>query len=119
MYYFGNNFIFEKSTACTVKFETTCPTLPCFSVCCAGSLYALRVLRADGLDEHSLRTVSKATTSNRILYAGPAWWGFADEADRTKIGRFMRRLLIKAGFTSATEADIDDSVSPAELKLLS
>jgi len=27
MYYFANNFIFEKYTACTVKFETTCPTL--------------------------------------------------------------------------------------------
>src|SRR6218665_2613199 len=37
---------------------------------CAGSLYALRVLRAHGLDEHSLRTVCKATTLNRILYAG-------------------------------------------------
>src|SRR6218665_978937 len=60
---------------------------------CAGSLYALRVLRAHSLDEHSLRTVCKATTLNRILYAGPAWWGYADEADRTGMGRFMRRLL--------------------------
>src|SRR6218665_474158 len=117
MYYFGNNFIFEKSTACTVKFETTCPTLPCFSVCCAGSLYALRVLRAHGLDEHSLRTVSKATILNRILYAGPAWWGYADEADRTRMGRFMQRLL-KAGLTSTADADIDASISSAELKLL-
>ena len=84
---------------------------------CAGSLYALRVLRAHGLDEHSLRTVCKATTLNRILYAGPAWWGYADEADRTRMGRFMRRLL-KAGFTSTADADIDASISSAELKLL-
>ena len=25
-------------------------------------------------------------TINRILYAGPAWWGYADEADQTRIG---------------------------------
>src|SRR6218665_3849701 len=54
---------------------------------------------------------------NRILYAGPAWWGYADEADRTRMGRFMRRLL-KAGFTSTADADIDASISSAELKLL-
>src|SRR6218665_3935164 len=53
---------------------------------CAGSLYALCVLKTHGLDEHSFRTVCKATTINRILHAGPAWWpwwGYADEADRT------------------------------------
>ena len=40
----------------------------------------------------------------------PAWWGYDDEADRTRIGRFMRRLL-KAGFTSTIDADIDASIS--------
>jgi len=69
------------------------------------------------LDEHSLRTVCKATTTNRILYAGPASGSYADEADRTRIGQFMRRLL-KAGFTSAADGDIDASISSAELKQL-
>src|SRR6218665_130044 len=82
---------------------------------CVESLYALRVLRAHDLDEHSLRAVCKATTLNRILYAGPAWWGYADEADR--MGRFMRRLL-EDGFTSTADADIDASISSAKLKLL-
>src|SRR6218665_1651536 len=72
-----------------------------------------RVLRDHGLDEHSLRTVCKATTINRILYAGPAWWGYAD-ADRNRIGRFMRRLL-GAGFTRAAHADIDASINSAVL----
>ena len=40
-----------------------------------------------------------------------------DAADRTSIGRFMRRLLV-AGFTSAADADIDASISSDELKLL-
>lgn len=54
----------------------------------------------DGLDEHSMQTVCKATNINRILYAGPAWCGYADKADRTRIGWFVRRLFM-AGFTSA------------------
>jgi len=41
----------------------------------------------------------------------------AKTTDRTRIGRFVRRLL-KAGFTSAADADIDASISSAELKLL-
>ena len=60
---------------------------------CAGSLYALSVLQAHGLDEHSLRTVCNATNINRILYAGPEWWGYAEAADRTRISQFMQRLL--------------------------
>src|SRR6218665_4033539 len=75
------------------------------------------VFRAHGLDEHSLRTVCKDST---ILYAGPAWWAiitYVDAADRNRIGRFMRGSL-GVGFTSAADADIDASISSAELKLL-
>src|SRR6218665_1425891 len=106
-----NQEISLNTHACTWRDSNVRPTGS------AGSLYALRVLRAHGLDERSLRTVCKATTLNRILYAGPAWCGYADEADRTRMGRFMRRLL-KDGFTSTADADIDASISSAELKLL-
>jgi len=95
---------------------------------CGGSLYALRVLRAHGLVnslqgyDHQLHLVNslqgcEPATIDCILYACPAWWGYADEVDRTRIGRFMRRLL-KAGFTRAADADIDTSISSAQLKLL-
>ena len=38
---------------------------------------ALRMLRAHGLPDQALNLVMRATTINRFLYAGPAWWGYA------------------------------------------
>jgi len=77
----------------------------------------VRILQAHGPDEHSLRTVSKTMTINCTLDAGPAWWGYADPADRTRIGRFKQRLL-SAGFTSMADADLNASIRSAKLKLL-
>jgi len=41
---------------------------------CSGSLHALR---AHGLPPTALQEVARATTITRLLYAAPAWWGFA------------------------------------------
>src|SRR6218665_2950131 len=75
---------------------------------CAGSLYVLRVLRAHGpaLLANSLQGYDHQP--HLVCWSGMV--GYADEADRTRMGRFMRRLL-KAGFTSTADADIDASIS--------
>ena|SRR6218665_192934 len=41
---------------------------------CTRSLYALRLLRAQGLASHALHKVTMATTIARMLYAALAWW---------------------------------------------
>src|SRR6218665_1707470 len=46
---------------------------------CTCSLYPLRILRAHALSGDSLFQVTRATTINRILYAGPAWWGLTND----------------------------------------
>ena len=51
----------------------------------ARSIYALRLLRAHGLPDPALKIVARATTINRILYVGPAWWGYANAADKRRI----------------------------------
>src|SRR6218665_3689916 len=44
---------------------------------CSSSIFALRFLRNHGLRSDRLHLVARATTIASILYATPAWWGFA------------------------------------------
>src|SRR6218665_1636365 len=56
---------------------------------CASStcIYALRTLKKHGLQPQQLHEVTRTTNLNSLLYASPAWWGFASEHDRdTSIG---------------------------------
>src|SRR6218665_4183732 len=58
---------------------------------CASSTYALRILRANGLQDNAPSTVCNATVISRLLYAAPAWWGCASAADRERVDRFLRK----------------------------
>src|SRR6218665_1005790 len=58
----------------------------------ACSLNPLRILRAHGLSGDPLFQVTRVTTINRILHAGPALWGFASAQERERIKRFCRKL---------------------------
>ena len=51
----------------------------------AGSMYALRVLRAHGLQGKDLWQVCEATTVSYLTYASPAWWGYADANSRQRL----------------------------------
>lgn len=42
-------------------------------------MFTLRVLRADGLPDVTLHTITRAATIARLLYASPAWWGLTPE----------------------------------------
>jgi len=52
----------------------------------ATSLYALKTLKAHGLQGRALLDVTKATLVAQITYAGPSWRGFikAEESARLK-----------------------------------
>ena len=56
---------------------------------CARSLYALCILKSHGMPPAALHEVARATTMARLLYAAPAWWGFALAADCQHIERFI------------------------------
>ena len=55
----------------------------------ANSMYELRVLRLHGLTGESLWDVTRATTLARMLYASPAWWGYADMGHRQRLQNFI------------------------------
>src|SRR5678816_1428570 len=64
-------------------------------ICCQArqSLYALRILLAHGLSGPLLYDVVRATTVARMLYAAPAWWGFAGQQEKNRLQSAMRRLI--------------------------
>ena len=56
------------------------------------SFYALKTLRAHGLNGQALWDVTRATLVAQLLYASPAWWGFLKADDKSK----LQSLLTKA-----------------------
>jgi len=66
---------------------------------CAQSLFALRTLRAHGLCATLLETVFRSVTLSKLLYASPAWWGFASSTDKNQLEAFLRKAG-RAGFYS-------------------
>ena len=65
----------------------------------ASALYALKVLRAHGMDRECIQKVFQATVISRLQYASPAWWGYTTDTQRERFESFLRRS-VKAGFYS-------------------
>ena len=53
------------------------------------ALYALRVLRAHGMNDADLQTVFKSTALSKLLYASPSWWGFHQCQPTRTFGRVI------------------------------
>ena len=58
---------------------------------CASSLYAIRILKAKGLNEKLIQTVFKATVLARLSYASQFSWGFANSSERDRLEAFLRK----------------------------
>ena len=43
------------------------------------------------LSEDNLAIVFKSVALAKILYASPAWWGFANSSDKQRLEAFLRR----------------------------
>jgi len=55
---------------------------------CAQTLYALRILRAHGMDDSDLQTVYRSVVIAKLTYASDAWLG---ATDRQRLDAFIRR----------------------------
>ena len=82
----------------------------------ARSLYALKTIRAHGLDGNALWDVTQATVVAQLLYASPAWWGFlkADEKSRLQsvINKAQRYGYLPTPFRTMDELrqDLDETL---------
>jgi len=57
----------------------------------AQTIYALRVLRAQGLKDAALQQVHRSVVVARLLYAAGAWHGFTKATDRRRINLLLER----------------------------
>ena len=58
---------------------------------CGQSLYAIKVLRSHGMCVDALKDIYRTVVMAKLLYASPAWWGFATTTDKQRIEAFVRR----------------------------
>ena len=82
----------------------------------AQSMYALRVLRSHGLTGESMWDVTQATTLSRLLYATPAWWGYADMGHKYRLHNFLLKLQ-RLGFLPRNSSSYAEMCDVADDKL--
>ena len=58
---------------------------------CAQSLYALKMLRSRGLNNAAINIVFQAVVLSKLMYASPAWSGFAGKEEIGRINSFLNR----------------------------
>jgi len=85
---------------------------------CSNMLYALKILRSQGMDNQGLQDVFRSKVVSRITYASSSWWGMASEAVIGRINAFLRRS-IKFGYYPADGLMFEELCELAEDKLFS
>ena len=66
---------------------------------CSQSLYALRMLKSNGLANDKIFEVFQATTLSKLLYASPSWHGFINASLKDRLEAFLRKSK-RLGFCS-------------------
>jgi len=60
---------------------------------CARTLYALKILKAHGMNKDAIHTVFRSTVLAKLQYASPAWWGFTNASDRARLEAFIKKSI--------------------------
>src|SRR6218665_1206537 len=69
-----------------------------------------------GLRSDQLHLVARVTTTASILYATPAWWGFAGVGDRQRLERLVARLR-RMGYMPTDFPSVESLAEEADRKL--
>ena len=83
---------------------------------CAQTMYALRVLRTQGMSVQSLHDIYRSVVVAKILYASSAWYGFTSVTERQRIDAFFERSK-KSGFCPPDLPSFDELCKTADDKL--
>ena len=66
---------------------------------CGQALYAMKILKSNGLPQECLHVLFQSTILSRLLYASQAWYGFVSEEDVGRLDSFLRKS-VKSSFAS-------------------
>jgi len=85
---------------------------------CAQSMHALKILRSHGMTSDALNVIYKSVVLTKLLYASPAWWGFATSADKQRLEAFLRRG-VRLNLYSAIDPSVSQQVQDTDDELFS
>ena len=91
--------------------EAVCPTA-------ARSLYVIKMLSSRGMNLDTAHVICQATVVSRLLYAAPAWWGFAWEEDKRRLQSILNRA-IRWGFYKDNGPSLSEICEIREERLFS
>jgi len=77
----------------------------------------MKVLRCHGVCEEALKISFKSVVVAKILYASPAWWGFARISDKQRLESFVR-CAIRLGFYASGGPAVADLVVDLDVNLI-
>ena len=80
------------------------------------SMYAIRFLTAHGLRGDKLHEVVRATTLARLLYASPAWSGFVNAEQKSRINSIIKKL-VRCRFLPSSQLTFEDLSNDADKRL--
>ena len=64
---------------------------------CAQTSYALRIMRAHGLNRQALWDVTRSTLVSKLMYASPVWFGFLNEDSKKRCQAVLNHMK-RAGY---------------------
>ena len=76
----------------------------------------LRVLRHHGMNDAGLQTVFRAVVVSRLMYASPAWRGFATATDIKRVDAFLRHCK-RCGYCSSDLLDFEELLDESDDQL--
>jgi len=71
------------------------------------SLYAIKTIRAHGLDGNVLWDITGATVVAQLLYASPAWWGFLKADEKSRLHSVVKKAQ-RYGYLPTTFKTLDE-----------
>jgi len=83
------------------------------------SMHALKILRSHGMSSDALKVISyKSVVLSKLLYASPAWLGFATSADKQRLEAFLRRG-VRLNLYRALDPSVSQQVQDTDDELFS